>query len=100
MTTLTNIEILNYFYKEYVGEELINPYTSLTDMKTQHPFQVIDLRFQIDHNMSKKIQLFEENRDDTKNAKLCLISIRHREIKMVSARDKIGENKNFQIDNT
>ena len=35
---------LKSFYKEYVGEELMNPFINYTDMKTKFPIQVIDLR--------------------------------------------------------
>ena len=37
------------FYKEYVGEELMNPFITYPAMKNKYPIQVIDLRFQIDH---------------------------------------------------
>ena len=40
---------LKLFYKEYVGEELLTPFVSYTDMKNKYPIQVIDLRFQADH---------------------------------------------------
>ena len=33
------------FYKEYVGEKLLNPFVSFTDMKNKYPFQFFDLRF-------------------------------------------------------
>ena len=38
---------LKLFYKEYVVEELINPFISYTDMQTNYPFQVIDLRIHV-----------------------------------------------------
>ena len=41
---------LNSYYKEYVGEELLNPFISYLDMKINYPFQLIDLRFHVDHN--------------------------------------------------
>ena len=40
---------LKIFYKEYVGEELLNPFVSYPDMKNKYPIQVIDLRLQTDH---------------------------------------------------
>ena len=40
---------LKIFYKEYVGEELLSPFVSYTDMKNKYPIQVIDLRYQADH---------------------------------------------------
>ena len=80
---------LYLFNKEYVGEELLNPCISYTDMKTKYPIQVIDLRFQVDHLNPKKVQLFEEYRGATNNARLFMILIRHREIKMISDGNEI-----------
>ena len=60
-------------------------------MKNFYPIQVIDLRFSVDHITPKKIQLFEEYRNDPANARLFLILIRHREIKMISDGNKITE---------
>ena len=60
-------------------------------MKTKNPFQVIDLRFQVHHIKPKKIQLFEEYRGATNNSRLFMISIRHREIKLISDGNKIRE---------
>ena len=51
---------LKLFYKEYLGEVLMNPFISYTNMKNKYPIQVIDLRFQVHHITPKKIQLFEE----------------------------------------
>ena len=45
---------LKLFYKEYVGEELLNPFVSYPEIKTKYPIQVIDLRFQPDHISPKK----------------------------------------------
>ena len=73
---LTNYDINDYldqyqdvklFYKEYVGEELLNPFLTYPDMKNKYPIQVIDLRFQVDHITPKKIQLFEEYRFNPAN---------------------------------
>ena len=52
-------------------------------MKTQYPIQGRDLRFQVDHINSKKIQLFEEYRGATNNARLFIMLVRHREIKRI-----------------
>ena len=81
------------FYKEYVGEELLNPFLSYPDMKTKYPIQVIDLRFQADHITPKKIQLFEEYRANPAIAKLFIILIRRREIEMISDGNKLIEVK-------
>ena len=43
------------FCKEYVGEKLLRPFISYTDMKNKYPIQVIDLRFQVDHINPEKI---------------------------------------------
>ena len=73
---------LKLFYKEFVGEELLNPFVSYPDMKTKYPIQLIDLRFQPDHITPKKIQLFEEYRpepaNNPNNARLYVILIRRR----------------------
>ena len=45
---------LKLFYKEYVGEELMIPFISYTDMKNKYPIQVIVLRYQVDHITPKK----------------------------------------------
>ena len=72
---------LKIFYKEYVGEELLNPFTSYTDKKNKCPIQVIDRRFPVDHINPKKNQLHQEYRVATNNARLFLRLIRHGEIR-------------------
>ena len=81
------------FYKEYVGEELLSPFISYPDMKDKYPIQVIDLRFQTDHITPKKIQLFEEYRENPANAKFFVKLIRRREIEMISDGNKLIEIK-------
>ena len=51
---------LKIFYKEYIGEELLIPFVSYTDMKNKYPIQVIDLRFQADHITPKKINCLKK----------------------------------------
>ena len=80
-------------YKENVGKELLDPFISYTDMKNKYLFQVVDLRFPVDHIIPKKIQLLEEYRGVTNDARLFMILIRHREIKMISDGKKITEEK-------
>ena len=101
-SVLTNYELNDYldqykvvklFYKEYVGEELLNPFISYPDMKNKYPIQVIDLRFQADHITPKKIQLSEEYRDNPGNAKLFIVLIRRREIEFISDGNKLIEVK-------
>ena len=81
------------FYKEYVGEEILNPFISYPDMKTKYPIQVIDLSFQVDHITPRKIQLFGEYSVDPNNAKLYIILIRRREKEMISDGNKLFEIK-------
>ena len=50
---------LNLFYKENVGEQLLNPYISYTDKKIFYPIQVTDFRFKVNHITAKKVQMFE-----------------------------------------
>ena len=80
---------LKLFFKEYVGEPLLSPFISYKNMKNEFPIQVIDLRYQVDHVNPKKIQLFEKYRNNPDNARLFIILIRHRQIKMVSDGNKI-----------
>ena len=88
---------LKIFYKEYVGEELLNPFVSYPDMKSKYPIQVIDLRFQPDQKTPKKIQLFEEHRgepaNNPNNARLYVILIRRREVELISDCNKLIEVK-------
>ena len=60
-------------------------------MKTKYPIQAIDLRLQVRHINPKKIQLFEEYKGATNNARLFMILILHREIKMIFDGNKITE---------
>ena len=46
------------FHKEYVGEELLKPFISYSDMKTKYSIDIIDLGHQADYTTPKKIQLF------------------------------------------
>ena len=60
-------------------------------MKKSYLFSIIGLRLQVDHISPKKIQLFEEYRNDTLNASLFMVLIRHTEIRMVSDGNKKNE---------
>ena len=84
---------LKLFYKEYVGEEFLQPYISYSNMKYRYPIQIIDLRQQVDHLTPKKIQLFEEFSEDPANERLFIILVRHRQIEMISDGNKIIEVK-------
>ena len=63
------------FYKEYVSEELLNPFISYPDMKNKYTIQVIDLRFQVDHETLKKIYKinFLMNIEPTRLMQDCLL---------------------------
>ena len=80
------------FYKKYVGEELNIPFISYTDKK-KYTNQVLDLRYQIDLISRKKVQLLQEYRGGTNNARLFMLLIRHREITMISDGKEIVEIK-------
>ena len=57
------------FFKEYIGEELMSPFISYTEMKTKYPIEVIGLRHQSHHITPKKIQPFMEHDADPENAR-------------------------------
>ena len=84
---------LKLFYREYIGEPILNPFISYTDMKTKYPIEIIDLRHQSDHITPKKIQLFNEYGTDPDNARLFIILIRRREIELISDGNKLVEIK-------
>ena len=81
------------FWKEYIGEPILNPLISYPDLKTKYPIEIIDLRHQSDHITPKKIQLFHEHGTDLDNARLFLILIRRREIELISDGNKLIEGK-------
>ena len=80
---------LNLFHKEYVVEELLNTFIRYTDMKNKYPIQVIDLRCHVDYINARKIQFFEEFRGATNSARLFMILVRHRNMKMISDGKKL-----------
>ena len=84
---------LKLFYKEYLGEQLLQPYITYSDMKYLYPIQITDLRFQVDHITPKKKQLFQEFSEDPANERLFIILVRHRQIEMISDGNKIIEVK-------
>ena len=75
---------LKFFFKEYIGEQLMSPFISYPDMKTKYPIEIIDLRHQSDHITPKKVQLFLEYGADPENARFFLILIGRREIELIS----------------
>ena len=78
-------------FKEYIGEQLMTPFISYTDMKTKYPIEVIGLGHQSDHITSITIQLFHEYGNDPDNARFYLILIRRREIELISDGKKLIE---------
>ena len=84
---------LKLFYKEYAGEDLLQPYISYPDMKYLYPIQITDLRHQVDHITPKKIQFFQEFSEDPANERLFIILVRHRQVEMISDGNKIIEGK-------
>ena len=84
---------LKLFYKEYVGEELLQLYISYPDMKYLYPIQITVLRHRLDHLTPKKIQLFEEFSEDPANEILFIILVRQRHVEMILDGNKCSEVK-------
>ena len=64
-------------------------------MKNKYPFQIIDLRHQVDHISPQTIPLFENFNTDPAivNASLFVILIGHSQIEMISDGKKVIEIK-------
>ena len=62
-----NTEILNFF-KEYVGEPILNPFLTYTDLKAFYPLPFLDLRLQINQLNLKKRHVFGDCKVDPANA--------------------------------
>ena len=84
---------LKLFYREYIGEPILNPFISYLGMKTKYPIEIIDLRHQSEHITPKKIQLFHEYGTDPDNSRLFIILIRRKEIELLSDGNKLIEVK-------
>ena len=84
---------LKLFFKEYIGEPILNPLISYPDMKTKFSIGVIDLSHQSDLITSDKFQLFQEDGTDPDNARLSLILIGRREIELICDGKKLIEVK-------
>ena len=80
-----------FLSQKYVGEPLINPIRSYSDIKIFYPLQLIDSRFQVDHKKRIKNELFDEHTGKFDNARLFIILIRHRETKKVSDGSETAE---------
>ena len=74
---------LKIYYKEYVGEQLLQPYITYPEKKYFYPIQITDLRHQVHHITPKKIQSFEEFSEDPADERLFVILVRHRQNEMI-----------------
>ena len=81
------------FFKEYVGEPLLNPPMAYPDMKTNYLIRITDLRHQPEYVTPKKIQLFPKYGTNPDNDRLFLILIRQREIEIISDANNLIEVK-------
>ena len=90
------------YFREYIGEPIINPLLSYPDMKTKYSIELFDLRHQTDHITPKQILLFQEYGTDPDNARWFLILVRRREIELISDGNKLIEVKviNLYEENT
>ena len=77
---------LKLIFKEYLGEALLNPFINYIDMRNRYPIQVIDLRYPVDHINPKKFNCI-----NTIDARLFMIVIRQKEIKVISDGNKFTE---------
>ena len=75
---------IEIFYKDFIGEELLSPSETYPVLKNFYAIQLIDLRLQVDHENPKKNQLIGGFRVANFIARLFMVIIRHKEIKMVS----------------
>ena len=82
---------LNLFFKDFMGEPILNLFKTHPDVKTKHPKGIMDLRHQPDHITSKKLQLFQEYAADPKNDRFFSILFRRREIELINDESKLIE---------
>ena len=80
---------IKLFYKDYVGESMLSPIITYDRMKDFYPFQIIDLRFQVDPISPNKIRIFEEYNDNPADTVMYIILMKHRETKMISVGNKV-----------
>ena len=84
---------LKLIFNFYIGEPNLNTFISNPDMKTKYPIGIIDLGHQTDYITPKKVLLFQEYGVDPINARLFLISIRQRELELISDGNELIEVK-------
>ena len=80
---------LNLTYKKYVGEAFLSPFITYPDTNKSYPIHDIDFIFLVDHTTPKNLHLVEEHSGATSKAKLFMIIIRRKEIKLASDGSKI-----------
>ena len=89
ITLKTDIWIKREISKNIIKNTQKNHYQiRFLGLKTYYPFQVIDLRFQIDYLTPKRTRLFEEYETAPEHTNLHFILIKHKEIKVVSKGNK------------
>ena len=88
---------LKLFFREYIGEPILNPFISNLDMKTKYPIELIDLGHQSEHVTPIKIQLFHEYGIDPDNARLFINLIRRTEIEFIADGNKLIEVKVIKL---
>ena len=74
---------LQLFYKNYIGEPILNHLVTYPDMKTKSSIEIIALRHQPDHITPKKIQIIQEYGADPDNNRLFFKKIRRREKELI-----------------
>ena len=67
---------------------MLNPIITYDKKKDFYPFEINDLPLQVDHISPKKIGLFEEYDDNPTTTIICIILLKHREIKLISDGNK------------
>ena len=70
----------------------MNLFISYPNLGNFYPIQV-DLCYHLDHINPKKLQLFEEYKNDHGNARVFIILFRHRQLETLSDRNEITETK-------
>ena len=86
-------KVLKLFFKDNIGEPILNPPILYPDMKTKYPVGIIDLRHQPHRITPKKTQPFHEDSTDPDNARLFLVLIRRRQTELISDGNKLIEVK-------
>ena len=94
---LNQIGKLRAFFRENEAEPMINPSISYTDMRNFYPIQLIDLKFHVDRVSPKKNKLFEEDSAALTNARVFVVLLKHRQIKVISDGQKVAQFKSHTM---